>query len=133
MMNKRIIAEKYLSSGSFKVGEKSLNYQYPNLDAKIIKTDMKKVVCVGFRGQMAIEILEGDGSRNSMKMKIQELKEDKILCEEGIYQEPLSWNEFRHWVLAHPEVMDQWFDIQYGPNARYQHQDDDICWQSIVE
>ena len=71
-----------------------------------------------------------------MKMKIQELKEDIILTKEGIYQEPLSWNEFRQWVLAHPEVMDHWFDMQYGPNARYlddNYNSDDICWEGIVE
>lgn len=135
-ISKRIISEKYFPDNGFRLEEKSLKYQYPKLRPKMIDKHSEEVLCVGCRGQLAIELLEGEGHRNSMKMKIQELKDDKILYEEGVYQEPLSWNEFRAWVLAHPEVMDQWFDMQYGPNARYRDyndNNDDICWEGIVE
>lgn len=135
-ISKRIIVEKYLPDNGFRVESRALKYQYPDLKPKMIDTHNEEVLCVGCRGQLAVELLEGEGHRNSMKMKIQELKDDKILYDEGYYQEILSWNDFRLWVLAHPEIMDEWFDIQYGINARYRDDNDntdDICWEGIVE
>jgi len=140
---KRIVVEKYFydlgfNNNSTEAGQKVLLYQYPKLNPKIIDAELQDILCIGCRGQIAIEILEGDGARSSMNMKVVELKGDKMLTNEGIYQEPLSWNEFRSWVLANPEVMDEWFDYHYGTHARYQTKDDtdndnDICWEGIVE
>ena len=133
MPNRRIVAEKYLLDTGIRVTEKTLNYQYPNLKPKMEYTNLQDMICIGGRGQLAIEMLEGDEPRNSMKMKIEEIKNDAVLEKEGIYQKPLSWNEFRMWVLAHPEVMDDWFDMQYGPLARYQNTNDEICWEGGLE
>lgn len=117
----------------FEVNQKALNYKYPNLNTKIIKNKKEEMLCVGMRGQLAIEIIDGDGPRNSMRMKIEEIKNDALLTEEGIYQEPLSWNEFRQWVLDNPQVLDDWYDIVYGISNRYQSQDNDIFWEGIIE
>lgn len=129
------MVEKLLPEAGFRVEERSLKYQYPNLKPKIIDTDYRDFLCVGCRGQLAIEVLDSDGPRNSMKMKIEEIKGDKMLADEGIYQEPLSWNEFRLWVLANPEILDDWFDHTYGLTARYQvrPEDDTIEWQGEMD
>jgi len=132
-MTKRLIVEKFISDG-IKIDNKSLRYEFPNHDPKIEKKETVELLCLGGQGQPVIDLKDFDNSKRSFEQKVEELKHDKAMSELGYYtHEVLSWNEFRQWVLDRPEILDEWYDYQYGAHTRYIEQDEPILFQSVIE
>ena len=130
---KRIKIEKFLYGNSdvVNVNNKSLEYMYSGLDPKIIRKEDQEHMMIN--GGLAIDIVDAEKHHMEMKEKIEALKYHRQMTELGYYHEPMSWNEFRQWVLAHPEVMDMWAEQECGSRYIEEEPDDDICWQKVEE
>ena len=134
-MTDRLIVEKYLYGGwsDLKVDDKTLKHMYRDYKPQLIKESSEE--CMTINGTLLIDVVDREKSKHSMEEKILDIEHHREATEQGYAQEPLSWNEFRAWVLANPHVMDEWYDLEYGPNNRYQSitDDDVVCWQKVEE
>lgn len=133
MNNKRIKIEKFFygDSNLVKINNKSLNFMYDGLNPKIIRKKVQEHMTIN--GALAIDIVDAEKHHMEMREKIEALKYHRQMTEYGYYHEPMSWNEFRQWVLDNPEVMEQWYEEEIGPDYAYDEPDDDICWQKVEE
>lgn len=130
-MTDRIVVENYLYGGfgDLKIDEKSLKYMYKDYSPTIIETAAEELMVIN--GTLLIDVVDRDKSKHSMEEKILDIDHHREAVAQGYAHPPLSWNEFRAWVLANPHVMDEWHDLEYGAENRFQssEDDDDICWQ----
>jgi len=130
---KRIKIEKFFYGNSdvVNVNNKSLEFMYGGLNPKILRKEDQEHMMIN--GALAIDIVDAEKHHMEMKEKIDALKYHREMTELGYYREPMSWNEFRQWVLSNPEVMEEWYEQELGPEGRYEEPDDDICWQKVEE
>lgn len=132
-MTDRIVVENYLYGGfgELKVDEKALKHMYRDYSPTMIKTSTEELPIIN--GALLIDIVDRDKSKHSMQEKILDIDHHREEVSQGYAHPPLSWNEFRAWVLANPHVMDEWYDLEYGAENRYRSLYGDMCWQKVEE
>ena len=124
-MTDRIVVENYLYGGfgELKVDEKALKHMYRDYSPTMIKTSTEELPVIN--GTLLIDIVDRDKSKHSMQEKILEIDHHREAVAQGYAHPPLSWNEFRAWVLANPHVMEEWYDLEYGAENRYRSDNDE--------
>jgi len=124
-MTDRIVVENYLYGGfgDLKVDEKALKHMYREYSPTMISTSAEELPVIN--GTLLIDIVDRDKSKHSMQEKILEIYHHREAVAQGYAHPPLSWNEFRAWVLANPHVMEEWYDLEYGAENRYRSDNDE--------